>query len=177
LATARAGNVVGGGDWSEDRLIPDLVRSYAARRPLEVRSPDATRPWQHVLESVSGYMLLAQQLYKGERQLADAWNFGPDHDANRTVAEVLEEMKRDWPELTWNRSDASHPHEAGLLWLDTSKARQQLRWRPVWDFSRTLEKTSAWYRDFYATGKPASRAQLGEYVADAAAAGAIWTKS
>lgn len=144
LATARAGNVIGGGDWSEDRLIPDLVRSISAQQSLEVRSPNATRPWQHVLESLSGYLLLGQKLVEGTKNFDDAWNFGPERSGNRTVADVLNRLQVHWPEMQWQQAAAPQPHEANLLYLDSSKAHAKLGWQPLWNLDTTLEKTADW---------------------------------
>lgn len=177
LATARAGNVIGGGDWSEDRLIPDLIRALEKSQSLEIRSPQATRPWQHVLESLSGYLLLGQKLLLGERTCADAWNFGPEPEGNRTVAEVLEKLKQHWPALRWHVTDQPQPHEATLLYLDSGKARNLLSWKPVWSIDATLEKTADWYRAWLENGKVISRAQLAEYVAAAAQANLGWAKA
>lgn len=166
LATARAGNVVGGGDWSEDRLIPDLVRAVAAGRSLEIRSPAATRPWQHVLESLSGYLLLGQRLLAGDAGVAEAWNFGPDAEGNRSVREVLDVLAGHWPDLRWHVSGAPQPHEAGLLYLDCAKARRELGWRPAWSLATTLEQTAQWYRGWLeGRTSPAelTRRQLAEY--------------
>lgn len=163
LATARAGNVVGGGDWSEDRLIPDLVRAVTAGKILEIRYPHATRPWQHVLESLSGYLLLGRRLLEGRREFAGAWNFGPDHQGNLTVTQVLNELREYWPELTWKTAGTTQPHEAGLLYLDASKARSLLGWKPVLDFRQTMRMTADWYREYLATGTAISRQQLQEY--------------
>ena len=127
LATARAGNVIGGGDWCEDRLVPDLVRAITNKTSLEIRSPDSTRPWQHVLESLSGYLVLGQKLLEGHHKCADAWNFGPERDGNRTVADVLTRLSAHWPELAWHVTGQIQPHEAKLLCLDSSKAREELR--------------------------------------------------
>lgn len=147
LATARAGNVIGGGDWSEDRLIPDAARAVADNRPLLIRSPDATRPWQHVLDALHGYLLLAEQLLIGNTIAADAWNFGPDASDNVTVATVLNGLQAHWPELDWQvAKDAAAPHEAGFLYLDSSKARRLLGWQPRWKLSETLRLTADWYR-------------------------------
>ncbi len=177
LATARAGNVIGGGDWSDDRLIPDLVRAVARGQALEIRSPRATRPWQHVLESLSGYLLLGQRLLTGDASFAAPFNFGPEPDGNRSVEEVLTRLRAHWPELAWNVSSAPQPHEANLLYLDSAKARAQLQWQPVWALERALEATAAWYRAFYAGGKAVSHAQLAEYVGDARAAGVPWAQA
>jgi CDP-glucose 4,6-dehydratase len=168
LATARAGNVVGGGDWSEDRLIPDLVRSLVSVQSLEIRSPSATRPWQHVLESLRGYLLLGQRLLEGDKSFAEAWNFGPEPEGNRTVSEVLGKLNAYWPGLRWHLTDQPQPHEATLLYLDSAKARGKLGWSPVWDCDTALEKTVAWYRAWLETGKATSSRQLTEYVTAAA---------
>ncbi|MDH5655975.1 MAG: CDP-glucose 4,6-dehydratase, partial [Spirochaetia bacterium] len=112
IASARAGNVIGGGDWSEDRLLPDLVRAISEKKILEIRSPGATRPWQHVLDPLAGYLLLGQKLLEGGGEFAEAWNFGPTHEGNRTVKELLEEIKKSFPDVKWKTDRADHPHEA-----------------------------------------------------------------
>jgi len=164
LATARAGNVIGGGDWSEDRLIPDLVRAADAGTSLEIRSPHATRPWQHVLESISGYLLLGQKLIEANRSFAAAWNFGPDRDGNRAVGEVLELLKKEWEGLHWHVTAEPQPHEAHLLCLDSSKARRDLGWQPVWGLSQGLKRTAEWYRLYMNEQRVISREQLADYV-------------
>lgn len=164
LATARAGNVIGGGDWSEDRLIPDLVRAVQCRVPMEIRYPHATRPWQHVLDPLGGYLLLGQKLLEGQREFAEAWNFGPDAEDNRTVAEVLERLRAYWPELTWQVTPQPQPHEAALLHLDSNKARQRLGWLPAWGLAGGLYATARWYREFTETGALLSHQQLEEYL-------------
>jgi CDP-glucose 4,6-dehydratase len=174
LATARAGNVVGGGDWSEDRLIPDLVRAVGGGRSLEIRSPGATRPWQHVLECLSGYLLLGQKLLEGGCEFADAWNFGPDPGDHRTVGEVLTALEAHWPRLVWHVTREPQPHEAGLLHLDCAKARAQLGWRPVWKLEQALEATAHWYRTQADAGTIESSAQLARFVEDARSAGQAW---
>lgn len=177
LATARAGNVVGGGDWSEDRLIPDLVRALARGQPLEIRSPQATRPWQHVLESLSGYLLLGQKLLEGDKSVAEAWNFGPALEGNRTVADVLHKLHQMWADLNWWTTEKPQPHEATRLYLDSSKARHRLVWHSVWNLDTTLQKTVDWYRAWLETGKVISRSQLADYVAAAAQADLAWAKA
>jgi CDP-glucose 4,6-dehydratase len=174
LATARAGNVIGGGDWAEDRLIPDLARSIAAQQSLEIRSPNATRPWQHVLESLSGYLILGQKLIEGNRNFVGAWNFGPARSGNRTVAEVLDKLNSYWSDVKWHKTQAPQPHEANLLYLDSAKANSQLGWHPVWDLDTTLEKTADWYRAYLDRKSPISVQQLAEYVEDAKMAQAEW---
>lgn len=177
LATARAGNVIGGGDWSEDRLIPDLIRALEKNQSLEIRSPQATRPWQHVLESLSGYLLLGQKLHRGDKAFAEAWNFGPEPEGNRTVAEVLGKLGREWGSLRWHVTEQPQPHEATLLYLDSAKARSLLRWLPVWNLDTTLAKTADWFRAWLETGEIISHAQLKSYIADAARANVEWTRS
>jgi CDP-glucose 4,6-dehydratase len=148
LASARAGNVIGGGDWSEDRLIPDAARAIGKHQPLLIRNPAATRPWQHVLESLHGYLLLASRLLAGETVFADGFNFGPDAADNLTVAAVLTGLQAHWPELAWQvvEQNGDALHEAGFLYLDSSKARRQLGWQPTWNLTTGLGKTAAWYR-------------------------------
>jgi CDP-glucose 4,6-dehydratase len=177
LASARAGNVIGGGDWSEDRLIPDLMRAIAGETSLEIRSPNATRPWQHVLESLSGYLLLGQRLLEGRREMAESWNFGPEPEDNRSVSQVLTTLNGRWPELAWHVTVHPQPHEANLLNLDSTKAKTRLGWRPIWDLDATLTATINWYREFYSTGGVVSSAQLADYMAGAYAAGVEWCRS
>ena len=177
LATARGGNVIGGGDWSEDRLIPDLVRALAADEPLAIRSPRATRPWQHVLDCLSGYLRLGQRLLEGDTRFAEAWNFGPDGRGNRTVEQVLAELARTWPQVRWQVASGPRPHEAGLLQLDSAKARMALEWQPVWDFDSAIAHTAAWYRELLDSGHVTSGDQLAGYLADAADSGISWAKT
>ena len=176
LASARAGNVIGGGDWSEDRLIPDLVRAISSQQVLEIRSPHATRPWQHVLECLSGYLSLGQQLLSGRAEFAEPWNFGPDQDGNRTVADVLSVLTREWPGFRWELTRTVHPHEAKLLQLDCSKARSALKWQPVWSFETAVARTARWYRAWLEDGIVVSERQLDEYVSLAAAGGLPWAR-
>ncbi|MFV1365625.1 CDP-glucose 4,6-dehydratase [Mycolicibacterium elephantis] len=174
LATARGGNVIGGGDWSEDRLIPDLVRAVSAGRPLAIRAPHSTRPWQHVLDCLSGYLLLGQRLLAGDTHCAEAWNFGPDGDGNRRVEQVVEELARAWPQLEWHVATGPAPHEAGLLQLDSAKAKAQLGWRPVWTVEKAIRHTADWYRRLLEHSEVSSAADLSAYVADAADSGLQW---
>jgi len=176
LATARAGNVVGGGDWSEDRLIPDLVRAISAQQPLEIRSPNATRPWQHVLDSLSGYLMLGQQLLNRRCEFADAWNFGPEPAGNQTVSNVLEALNKFWPELRWHESNSPQPHEANFLYVDSAKANRVLNWQPIWRMEETLKATANWYRAWLETNSVVTRHQIDAYGDAAQNAGAIWTR-
>ncbi len=167
IATARAGNVIGGGDWSDDRLIPDIVRATARGESAEIRSPNATRPWQHVLECLAGYLMLGQRLLARDAACAEAWNFGPDAAGNRSVQEVLHAIRAHWPQFSWHLSTGAHPHEAGLLQLDTAKARSRLNWCPVWSLEEALEKTATWYQAQLSGDNLPSREQLLAYVAAA----------
>jgi CDP-glucose 4,6-dehydratase len=177
LATARAGNVIGGGDWSEDRLIPDLLRAMAARQSIEIRSPNATRPWQHVLESLSGYLLLGQKLIEGDANFHGPWNFGPDRSGNRTVAVVLNRLQTHWPEMQWHQTASPQPHEANLLYLDSSKAHAHLGWQPLWSLDTAIEKTADWYRNFQSTQTAISAQQLAQYVEAARSAQLVWVSA
>ena len=177
LASARAGNVIGGGDWSEDRLIPDLVRSIGTGVPLEIRSPAATRPWQHVLECLSGYLALGQRLLEGDRSCAEAWNFGPDREGNRRVEQVLDALKTTWPAMTWTRSEVPQPHEAQLLHLDSGKARERLAWRPVWSFDEGVDATADWYRAWLERQEVVSVEQLQGYIRAAGERGVGWASA
>jgi CDP-glucose 4,6-dehydratase len=145
VASARAGNVIGGGDWAADRLVPDFFRAVERGQPLDVRYPDATRPWQHVLEPVSGYMKLAEELVTHGAKLAQAWNFGPADEDARPVSWLLDRLADRWPGAAWRPLAGVQPHEAGVLKLDSSKARAQLGWRPAWDLATTLDRTVDWY--------------------------------
>ena len=147
IATARAGNVIGGGDWAADRIVPDAMRSLAAAEPIAVRNPGATRPWQHVLEPLAGYLQLAQQLTADPQRHGQAYNFGPAAEANRPVRELVEELLVHWPGAPgWrDASQPGAPHEAGLLHLVADRAQQQLGWRPRWDFATTAARTAGWY--------------------------------
>jgi CDP-glucose 4,6-dehydratase len=147
IATARAGNVIGGGDWCPDRLIPDCIRALERCETITLRNPGATRPWQHVLEPVSGYMKLAERLHADPPGFDDAWNFGPDPAQVYTVQQVVELGVKNWGSGRCETVGGSVQHEAGLLALDISKARQKLGWSPAWNTPRAVEETMKWYRD------------------------------
>lgn len=177
LATARAGNVIGGGDWAADRLIPDLVRAAARGECEPLRSPDAVRPWQHVLEPLGGYLLLGQRLFEGETQVATGWNFGPAENDALTVGEVAAQMKRFWPRVEFRfapQPDA--PHETKLLQLNCAKAERELHWHGVWSAGEAIRRTAEWYRDFYETGAVDTAADLDGYLAAAAERGVVWMR-
>lgn len=174
VATARAGNVIGGGDWSEDRLVPDFVRAASSGTVLHIRNPGAVRPWQHVLEPLSGYLRLGQLLLRGEA-VEEAWNFGPAADATVSVQSLVSQMQSLWPKLHTAPSPGPHPRETAVLVLDSTKAAQKLQWQPVWNVAETLRHTIQWYHGFYAHGKLRSREDIDEYVTTATAAGLGWT--
>jgi CDP-glucose 4,6-dehydratase len=146
IATARAGNVIGGGDWAEDRIVPDAMRALATGEPIAVRNPSATRPWQHVLEPLGGYLRLAEALASDPEPLCEAFNFGPQLESNRTVRELVNTILSDWPGKWLDQSDSAAPHEAGLLNLQIDKAHHLLGWHPRWDYATTIERTVCWYR-------------------------------
>jgi len=149
LASARAGNVIGGGDWAKDRLAPDLMRAFAAgQRPL-IRFPSAVRPWQHVLEPLGGYLLLAEKLHAGEPGLAEGWNFGPAPEDAKPVRWVADHLAQLWGEgVGWDETGEHQPHEAGHLSLDCAKARARLGWKPAWNLREGLGRTVTWYKGF-----------------------------
>ena len=182
IASARAGNVVGGGDWAPDRLIPDCVRALGRGDTIPVRNRTATRPWQHVLEPLSGYLWLGAVLAQpalvpfDPGLFRDAFNFGPNKNSNRTVAEVVQEFLRHWPGRWEDRSDPQAVHEANLLQVSTDKAHHYLSWAPVWAFERTFSQAAHWYRRAHAGGNVATltRDDIAAYAADALTAGVRW---
>jgi len=146
IATARAGNVIGGGDWAPDRLLPDFFRAVDSGRPLEVRFPEAIRPWQHVLEPLSGYLLLAERLIDNGQASAEAWNFGPADEDARPVHWLLDRLTSRLAGTAWHHVGGEHPHEAAYLKLDSSKARSALQWRARWNLGTALDMTLEWHR-------------------------------
>lgn len=177
LASARAGNVVGGGDWAEDRLVPDIMKAAASGRAVEIRNPHAVRPWQHVLEPLSGYLALGQRLLEGKAAFADGWNFGPSSDCVFTVGDCVRTLRREWPEI---QAIVAHneaaPHEAGILLLDSGKALRHLGWHCVWSPEKALRRTAAWYRNYSKNGRLDTEADLNAYLEDAAREGLSWTE-
>jgi len=150
LASARAGNVIGGGDWAADRLVPDIFKATSQNEAAKIRNPKATRPWQHVLEPLSGYLLLGQKLLEGDKSIADGWNFGPNDEDTREVSKVVSAITNNWDKVQFDiQQDPNQPHEANLLKLDCSKALTYLNWKPVWHFDDTIKYTTNWYKDFY----------------------------
>ena len=150
ISSARAGNVIGGGDWREDRLIPDCIKSLSENKPIIIRNPDAIRPWQHVLEPLSGYLLLGAKMYEDGAKYNGAWNFGPPDSDLITVEEITKKIVSYWGSGKYkNEISIKNPHEAKLLKLDCSKARSVLSWYPVYDIDEALSKTVGWYKMFY----------------------------
>ena len=165
IATVRAGNVIGGGDWADDRLVPDLMRAAFSGATARIRNPRSTRPWQHVLDVLAGYLAIGGRLLAGERDCADAWNLGPQSDASLSVQDLLDAIGAQLPQLRVDlRPDDSGRHEAALLQLDSTQAMRRLGWRPRWE-SEMLERTIAWYRAFYERGRVISGEQLDAYEA------------
>ena len=187
LASARAGNVVGGGDWAQDRIVPDCIRALQRGETIPVRNKVATRPWQHVLEPLSGYLQLGASIHLAAlnpqpptlNHLCSAFNFGPALTSNRSVAELVQEVLKHWPGCWEDRSDPNAVHEAKLLDLATDKAFHLLQWQPVWDFEQTIAQAVAWYRRCAtdATEAPAFTArQIADYSAAARAMGVPWSQ-
>jgi len=146
LATARAGNVIGGGDWAKDRLIPDFLRAMDAGIMLTIRSPHSTRPWQHVLEPLSGYLCLAESLFTHGESFAEGWNFGPNDEDARSVSWIVEQLAELRQDVKWQCDDSEQPHEANYLKLDSSKAKARLKWQAKWRLQTALEKTIEWHQ-------------------------------
>lgn len=147
LASVRAGNVIGGGDWALDRLIPDILLAFQNEKPVEIRSPHAIRPWQHVLEPLAGYLNVAEQLYINGSDYSEPWNFGPDEQDAQPVQHLVEELANNWGKSAqWFLSEGEHPHEAHYLKLDCTKAKARLNWKPVWNLNTALKKIVAWHQ-------------------------------
>lgn len=166
MASVRAGNVIGGGDWAADRLIPDLIRGTAEGKITEIRNPTAIRPWQHVLEPLSGYLLVAAKLLSGDVKAATGFNFGPDEASCVTVGEILSAISSKWNGIKFKVQDGvakSTPHEAHFLKLDSTKARTELQWRPVLNFDETISWTADWYRSHQEKGELLTSLQIAEF--------------
>lgn len=149
VSTVRAGNVIGGGDWAGDRLIPDMIRAFTAGEPVLIRSPHAIRPWQHVLEPLMGYLMLAERMFDAGPEFAQGWNFGPSDEDAKPVEWIVQRLAELWGNgATWHLDDGQHPHEASYLKLDCSKARTRLDWHPRWGLAMALGHIVSWYRAF-----------------------------
>jgi len=166
LASVRAGNVIGGGDWAADRLIPDFLRALDIGELLTIRSPNAVRPWQHVLEPLSGYLLLAEKLCTKGNAFAEAWNFGPDDVDAKSVSWILDQLCTSTPGAKWQTESTQQPHEAGMLKLDSSKAKTKLGWNPCWNLEMALNKTLEWHQAWQQDADMASftSAQIQAYI-------------
>lgn len=175
LADVRAGNVIGGGDWAKDRLIPDIVKATSRGEAVVIRNPRSTRPWQHVLEPLSGYLHLGWKLLERKSALADNWNFGPVDESHLTVQAVLDRAKKLWENITYTvQKSPENVHEANLLQLDSSKARAELHWKNVWQSDRAIERTINWYKKYYENGEVVTAEDLEEYVNDAKRSSVEW---
>lgn len=175
LASVRAGNVIGGGDWASDRLVPDIMRATAVGKTTIIRSPYSVRPWQHVLEPLSGYLLLGARLFAGDAAVADGWNFGPADNAIITVEQAAQQLALYWNDISLSiMPPPEQPHEAGLLRLDCSKAKYELGWSGVLTPEETFEMTAVWYKEFYRNGMVITDSQLCDYVDKARCREAVW---
>lgn len=166
IASVRAGNVIGGGDWALDRLVPDIIRAMLAGHPPEIRNPNSVRPWQHVLEALGGYLMIAEAMLGGKSEAATAWNFGPSDDDTQPVHWIVQEMLDAWQsDLGWIKPEGPQPHEAVLLRLDCSKARLELGWRPRLRLKEALDKVVEWHKVVANSGdaRPISLAQIADY--------------
>ena len=181
IASARAGNVIGGGDWASYRIIPDAVRSWSNSEELIIRSPKATRPWQHVLEPLSGYLLLGQKLYHDENLCGESFNFGPKPETNFSVEQLLKEMSKYWNDVKWKSVESdNNVKEAGLLKLNCDKALFYLDWVPNLSFENTVRIVAEWYKAYYENSQSnmflVTKNQIEEYVTFAKIHGLVWTK-
>ena len=178
LSSCRAGNVIGGGDWAKDRLITDIMLSVSQGKKVSIRNPFATRPWQHVLEPLSGYLHIGQKLLEEKVEFGEAWNFGPSDEGSITVEEVVQNVKKHWDKIDYEiNSDPNQLHEANLLKLDCSKAHILLKWKDVWDSQTTFEKTVKWYKSYYEENQNILTEQdLDTYIHDAKTKNIEWSK-
>ncbi len=154
IAVARAGNVIGGGDWSDDRLIPDCVKSWSNHKKVLIRNPKSTRPWQHVLEALRGYLILALRLYNDNKLHGEPFNFGPKNSQNKDVITLVKQMKKNWDKVKWKEVNKQNKlFEAKLLKLNSLKAKKRLNWKPILDFTETIKMTTEWYKNYYENKK------------------------
>ena len=183
LGVTRAGNVIGGGDWAIDRIIPDCIKAWSENKIVDIRSPEATRPWQHVLEPLSGYLVLGSELTNNPVINGEAYNFGPNADQNQTVRELIDEMAKYWESVRWNDTSSAqdHVHEAGLLKLNCDKALFDFDWQPTLKFHDTVKMTSEWYKTYYETRDASmydyTLGQIKEYTNLAQARNIKWASS
>lgn len=167
VSTARAGNIIGGGDWANDRLIPDCIKALIENKKIIIRYPKAIRPWQHALEPIYGYLLLVEKLYKNRSEYSNSWNFGPDESDAKSVEWVVEYIANLWGDLaSWGVDTNDNLHETTTLKLDCSKARSQLGWEPMWNIKTALERTVEWYKVYYERpqkSREVTQLQISEY--------------
>ncbi len=163
IATARGGNVIGGGDWAANRIIPDIIKSITTSSPLEIRSPHSIRPWQHVLEPLYGYLLLGSSLLKQKKDHAGAWNFGPEPKSFVSVQKLTQQVKEQWEKFDYKEGQEKQ-HESKILKLDSSKAIAELKWANIWDFERSVSETVNWYRAFYEEKRLITREQINSFL-------------
>jgi len=182
IGITRAGNVIGGGDWAQDRIVPDCMKSWSKNIPVEIRNPNSTRPWQHVLEPLSGYLRLGSSLFKSNKFHGEAYNFGPTTDQNFSVSELINEMSMFWDNVTWNDVSGKNDnlHEAGLLKLNCDKALADLNWISTLEFEDTVRMTVSWYKDYYQGTEGQSMydfaiSQINEYIRLAEKKGIEWS--
>ena len=169
VATARAGNVIGGGDWAADRLVPDILKAFEQNQPVQIRNPHSTRPWQHVLEPLSGYLTLAEHLYTRGQAYSEGWNFGPLDEDARPVQWIVDHLTHSWGNgASWQQDAGLHPHEANYLKLDISKVKARLAWRPSWNLQTALQNITQWHRAWLvqADMKKMCLAQIHQYTID-----------
>lgn len=175
IASARAGNVIGGGDWSKDRLIPDIMRAVSKGEAVTIRNPESTRPWQHVLECLSGYLCLGEKLLQRDKKFAESWNFASTFEENAKVLEIVNLIKKYWNKLQYEvKTQENQPYEAGLLRLDCSKALTHLCWKNVWNLENTIAATTNWYRNFYENNAISTDLDIENYIKDAKRVGVRW---
>jgi CDP-glucose 4,6-dehydratase len=175
LASTRAGNVIGGGDWAEDRLMPDIMRAVLSHEVVSIRYPQATRPWQYVLDPLSGYLLLGQKLLEGKKDFAQAWNFGPTDDGALSVGDLVKHVKTCWDQVDYRIVQSQEfQHEAHYLKLDCSKAHIKLAWSSLWDIKMAIKQTVDWYRHLYDQKELRSRENLRQYIEDAVIQKKVW---
>jgi len=182
IGITRAGNVIGGGDWAKDRIVPDCMKSWSKNIPVEIRSPKSTRPWQHVLEPLSGYLRLGVSLFESQKLHGEAYNFGPTTDQNFSVSELINEMSEFWENVSWNDVSGKNDylHEAGLLKLNCDKALADLNWISTLEFEDTVRMTVSWYKDYYQGAEDQSMyeftvEQINEYMQLAEKKGIEWS--
>lgn len=177
LASCRAGNVIGGGDWAQDRILTDIMISIKNKNDVILRNPNAVRPWQHVLEPLSGYLLLGQKLLEGKKEYSGAWNFGPKENSIITVKDLTSKIKQYWDDISIvQQTSQNNAHEASLLLINSSKANNKLSWNNVWNTKKTIKYTTNWYKEFYTNQKVSTEKDLTKYINDAKKKSLIWTK-